>query len=57
MKGAAFAFAANLPSLAFVIAAGLIAWHGQDGWGWFILGAILTHCSVRWKTDDGEDDK
>lgn len=57
MKPAAFALAANLPSLAFVVAAGLIAWHGQDGWGWFILGAILTHSSLRWKSDDDEDDK
>lgn len=31
-----------LPSAIFAGYAGMLAYHGTSGWGWFILGAVLT---------------
>ena len=36
----------NLTSVSFVIGAIILALNGKDGWGWCILGAILTHTVV-----------
>lgn len=61
MKAAAFALASNITSVAFVVGAAALAFYGQDGWGWMILGAILTHTGVEWKSgkaaekDEGEE--
>lgn len=31
----------NVPALARVVGAIIVAWHGHDGWGWFLLVAVL----------------
>jgi hypothetical protein len=40
-----------LVPLAFVSVAGLLAFHGRDGWGWFLIAAALVAGSTHVKVD------
>lgn len=40
----------NLASLASVVAAGVLCYGGKEGWGGFLLIAVLTHAT--YKTTD-----
>lgn len=33
--------AANLPATACIVAAAVLAYHGVDGWGWFLAVSLL----------------
>jgi hypothetical protein len=34
----------NLTSFACVVGAVFLAFHGKDGWGWFLAIALFAHC-------------
>ena len=44
MKIVGSLIACNLASIVCATAALFLAYHGKDGWGWFLFGAILLHC-------------
>jgi hypothetical protein len=44
MKLFGMALAFNMASILCALAALFLAFHGKDGWGWFLFGAILLHC-------------
>ena len=46
MTQAFIAVAANLGSVACVIAAAVLAYRGTPGWGWFLFVALLLKTSV-----------
>ena len=52
---AARLLAANLPAVACVVAAGVLAHGGRDGWGWFLVVAVLfgTATAVGPRATDG----
>ncbi len=39
----------NIPSIASVVGAIILAYNHINGWGWFILAAILTNKSFKFK--------
>lgn len=52
MKPALVGLAANLPSIAFALWAGVLCYDGKEGWGWFLCAAII--CVHSWSEDKGE---
>lgn len=56
MKLTALFLVANLASILCAAAAALLAYSGRDGWGWFLLVAVLmTTSSIKYgKHDDKE---
>lgn len=57
MKYVLMEIASNLVSLAFATGAVVMAVHGIDGWGWMIVGALLTTASVTYRTDEKPEEK
>ncbi len=37
------ALAVNVASILCAVAAVFLAYHGKDGWGWFLFGAVVLH--------------
>jgi hypothetical protein len=54
MKYVLMEIAANLVSLAFASGAIVMAVRGVDGWGWMIVGSLLTTASIKWSNEDKE---
>lgn len=38
----------NFASAVSALAAAYLAYHDKDGWGWFLLAAVILHSSVEW---------
>ena len=53
MKFALALLCANATSIVLAVIAGWLALHGQDGWGWFLFGAVALHATGG-SDDDGE---
>lgn len=49
MKLFGLALVANLASIFCALAALFLAYHGRDGWGWFLFIAVLCHAGVEFK--------
>lgn len=47
MKDFAIVALCKLPTLVSLIAAAWLAYKGADGWGWFLLIAVLVSVSVK----------
>ena len=43
MKNVLILLAVNLTSVAFVVGATYLALNNIEGWGWFVLGALMTY--------------
>jgi type IV secretory pathway VirB2 component (pilin) len=43
----------NLATLGCVVVAGLLAMKGKDGWGWFLVVAVV--CQVSYKSTGKKD--
>ena len=51
MNFAIAAIAANLASIVCVAVSGTLAFHGREGWGWFLFGAVVLSAAVSSKGD------
>lgn len=54
MKYIGLELAANAVSIVFATGAIIMAVHGIDGWGWMIVGSLLTTASIKWGTSKEE---
>ncbi|WP_377838742.1 hypothetical protein [Bosea sp. UC22_33] len=52
MKLLGMALVLNSASILCALAAVLLAYHGKDGWGWFLFGALVLHAG--YKSSDKE---
>ena len=46
-------FIHNIPATLCAVAAGVLAYNGRDGWGWFLVVTALT-CAIRVNTGEGK---
>lgn len=47
---------ANIPATVCFITAGVLAYHGSEGWGWFLLVGLMVAHIVKSRKDDDDDD-
>lgn len=47
MKDIAFTALAFATPVICAIFAGMLAWQGKPGWGWFLFVAVLIMCSIK----------
>lgn len=48
MKDVALLVIANSASLASIVAAGYLAAHGKDGWGWFLFVGVICTATLKY---------
>lgn len=42
---------ANICAMLFAITSGVLAFYGKDGWGWFLIAAIMCCHTLKYKKD------
>ena len=47
---------ANLVSIVTAVSAAVLAYHGTEGWGWFLFVAVMSCHWIERKKDGGEGD-
>ncbi len=52
-----FTLVTNITSLAATIGATMLAFHDIKGWGWFLLVAVLTSSTPKFKDPAKDDEK
>jgi len=57
MKTALIISTLNLFSITCALIAGYMAIHGITGWGWFLISAVLSHCSISGVKEDKKNDE
>lgn len=53
MKTILLLFVHNILAILCAIAAGILAYNGIEGWGWFLVVAVLT-CATNVNTGEGK---
>jgi len=47
---------ANVPAIIFGLLAAILAFQNVDGWGWFLVPAILLMHTIRTKKEDQDNE-
>jgi hypothetical protein len=47
-----YALVGNAVSIICAIASSLLAFHGKDGWGWFLVVSVLVFTTYGYRTED-----
>lgn len=50
-------FASNIFSVSCAISAGVLAYRGIDGWGWFLLAGVACYTTLRPSESKGDSDE
>ena len=46
---------AIIPIVTLSVIAGILAFHGLAGWGWFLFAALCCTPSIKWGSDDDKN--
>lgn len=57
MKTATTLLLVNLPSIILSLIAGALAYRGIEGWGWFLLVAVILGHTLKSRDKDDDDEE